>query len=260
MINPEVATALEVAGAAAKGGVGSSFSFNSILSILMGSSMNAMLASIKNVQVIVHLLLLNVTVPANAAIFFGAIAEMVAFDPIDISEYIPQAKAIDPTITVFTVDPKFEALGYESVFFDANLGGLRFILALQILIIVIYIVIAISPCCFTRSKNWVGVKLEAIFFNSLITFIDSTFLVFLVTGMENVKQAMDGDVPYNYSFWMATIALAICAIEFFAISIFLRCYQKRLDEDKPKKRCGYIYEGLNYKIRGGWALLYPILY
>ena len=110
------------------------------------------------------------------------------------------------------MDPKFEALGYESVFFDANLGGLRFILALQILIIVGFIVIAISPCCLTRAKRWVGVKLEAIFFNSLITFIDSTFLVFLVTGMVNVKQAMDGDVPYNYSFWMATIALAICAI------------------------------------------------
>ena len=101
MIDPGVATALAAAGAAAKSVVGSSFSFNSIMSILTGSSMNAMLASIKNVQVIVHLLLLNVTVLANAAIFFGAIAEMVAFDPIDISEYIPQAKAFDPTITVF---------------------------------------------------------------------------------------------------------------------------------------------------------------
>ena len=101
MINPGVAVALAEAGAAANFGVGSSFSFNSIMNILMGSSMNAMLESIKNVQVIVHFLLLNVTVPANAAIIFGAIAEMVTFDPVNISEYIPQAKAIDPTITVF---------------------------------------------------------------------------------------------------------------------------------------------------------------
>ena len=43
-----------------------------------------MLSSIKNVQVIVHLTLLEVIVPGNAQIFFGAIAEMVAFDPIEI--------------------------------------------------------------------------------------------------------------------------------------------------------------------------------
>ena len=42
-----------------------------------------MLAAIKNVQVVVHLTLLTVVVPANAQIFYGAIAEMVAFDPVE---------------------------------------------------------------------------------------------------------------------------------------------------------------------------------
>ena len=96
----------------------------------MGSSMNAMLASIKNVQVVVHLTLLNVIVPANAQIFFGAVAEVVTFDPVDVSEYIEAAKSLDPEFTDFEVDPSFEQMGYESVFFDSNLGGLRFILAI----------------------------------------------------------------------------------------------------------------------------------
>ena len=96
----------------------------------MGSSMNAMLASIKNVQVIVHLSLLNVIVPANAQIFFGAVAEMVVFDPVDVSEYISAAKVFDAVFTDFEADPDFEQLGYESVFFDSNLGGLRFILVI----------------------------------------------------------------------------------------------------------------------------------
>ena len=47
-----------------------------------------MLSAIKNVQVIVHLMLLSVVVPANAQIFYGAIAEMVAFDPIEIDMII----------------------------------------------------------------------------------------------------------------------------------------------------------------------------
>ena len=33
-----------------------------------------------------------------------------------------------------------------------------------------------------------------------------------------------------------------------------------MNEEKNKKRCGYIYQELNYRVRGGWALLYPIVY
>ena len=47
-----------------------------------------MLGSIKNLQVIVHLCLMSVIVPANAWIVFEQIFKMIAFDPIDISEYI----------------------------------------------------------------------------------------------------------------------------------------------------------------------------
>ena len=42
-----------------------------------------MLQAIKNVQIIVNLTLLSVVVPASAQIFYGAIAEMVAFDPVE---------------------------------------------------------------------------------------------------------------------------------------------------------------------------------
>lgn len=31
-------------------------------------------------------------------------------------------------------------------------------------------------------------------------------------------------------------------------------------KEKSKKRCDYIYGDLNFRIRGGWALAYPILY
>ena len=87
-MKPEVAAALSSAGTAAAASIGTSFSFNFILNILMSSSMQSMLSSIKNVQVIVHLTLLSVIVPGNAQIFFGAIAEMVAFDPIEIDQLI----------------------------------------------------------------------------------------------------------------------------------------------------------------------------
>ena len=47
--------------------------------------MNQMLGSIKNLQIIVHLCLLAVIVPANAQILFTHLFDMIAFDPIDVS-------------------------------------------------------------------------------------------------------------------------------------------------------------------------------
>ena len=83
-INPSMAEALQAAGSIASASVGTSLSFNFVLNILMRTSLNSMLSAIKFLQIVVHLTLLSVIVPANAQIFYGAIAEIVAFDPIEL--------------------------------------------------------------------------------------------------------------------------------------------------------------------------------
>lgn len=45
-----------------------------------------MLGSIKNLQVIVHLCLFTLIIPANADMFFAALFDMIAFDPIDVED------------------------------------------------------------------------------------------------------------------------------------------------------------------------------
>ena len=64
------------------------------------------------------------------------------------------------------------------------------------------------------------------------------------------------------SFYFAIAALIVCALELVLVPIwfFITFRKGTLDEKKNKKRCGYLYEDLNYKIRGGWTLCYPILY
>ena len=61
---------------------------------------------------------------------------------------------------------------------------------------------------------------------------------------------------------MAVISLAICALELLIVPIFLfkKFSNKTLDDERNKKRCGYVYEDLNYEIRGHRTLLYPIFY
>ena len=56
--------------------------------------------------------------------------------------------------------------------------------------------------------------------------------------------------------------MLVCLIEIVAVSLFLRRIFKRneLNQERHKNRCGYVYEELNHKNRGGWALTYPIFY
>ena len=49
-------------------------------------------------------------------------------------------------------------------------------------------------------------------------------------------------------------------MEPIAVLIFMIRNYKSLDTDKHKKRCGFIYQELNYKVRGAKALSSPILY
>lgn len=89
--------------------------------------MNQMLSSIKNLQVIVHLCLLSVIMPANSQIFFEYLFEMIAFDPVDVDDLINDMfglKDDDPGLK-----DAFVQLGYESAFFVTNMGSLLFILA-----------------------------------------------------------------------------------------------------------------------------------
>ncbi len=47
-----------------------------------------MLAAIKHLQVITHLCLMSVIIPANAQIYFGYIFTVIAFDPIEIQDQV----------------------------------------------------------------------------------------------------------------------------------------------------------------------------
>ena len=85
-VDGDFAVALDIAGGLAAGTVGGSFSFNFILNLLMGTSMSQLLGSIKPLQVIIHLSLMSVDVPGTAQSIFGAIAELVVFDPIPVED------------------------------------------------------------------------------------------------------------------------------------------------------------------------------
>ena len=88
-----------------------------------------MLGSVKNLQLIVHLTLMHVLVPANAQILLSAIFEWVTFDLFDTSSltgsyYSPSEVEVSDSL---------EQLGYESAFCLINLGSCFYFIFAQLI-------------------------------------------------------------------------------------------------------------------------------
>ena len=157
---------------------------------------------------------------------------------------------------------KFEGLGYESAHFLTNLGSLLVIILVQLFLIPVYYGISVFPKCHKKARDYSSKSLNSCFWNGVLTFIDGTFLLLVLAALFNVKQNYEGSVEKDASYYLAIVALLICALELIIVPIFFfrQSKKKKLGSEKNINRCGYIYSDLNYRIRGGWALSYPILY
>ena len=97
-------------------------------------------------------------------------------------------------------------------------------------------------------------------FNSLLVAIDGTFFIICMTASINIKKVLDGTINANSSFGFSFLGLIVCYTELLCTAGFLKFNYANLDDEKKKKRCGYMYEGLKYAKKGGIALIYPLIY
>ena len=92
--------------------------------------MNRLLGYVKNLQILVHLTLMTILMPANAQVLMSAVFKKVTFDAFDTSSL---------TLTFYTptepdVDDKLAALGYESAFCIINMGSCLYLIFGQLII------------------------------------------------------------------------------------------------------------------------------
>ena len=221
-----------------------------------------MLGSFKILQLINHLVLFDVIVPANAQIFYGSLADILAFDPIDVAESIFDFFHFDQT-GLEEMSDKFVQIGYDSPYVLKNFGCLLIITLIQIQFILslstVYMGYKMLKCSSTgRVHVWMINKLNGIFFNGILIFIDGTFFIVILMTMINIRETTQGKIGYNFNFYTAVIIFSIYVLQIIIIAVVLIFYQKRLEEEKFVKRIGHVYEALNYKIRGRRVLFYPI--
>lgn len=206
-------------------------------------------------------------IPANADVFFSELFDMIAFDPIDVQDFLEAMFSIgedtqEISDALSDINEKLEDLGYESAYFLTNIGSLILVVFLQLLLIPLSLAVWKLRFCKPSIKKRAKKQVKGCFFNGILTFIDGTLVVILIMGLINTKMVSQGNIEADSSYFFSVLFLIACAAEMilFPIFVLVRFRQGTLDDKKNKKRCGYAYEELNYKIRGGTTLLYPVMY
>lgn len=87
-MNPSGAHSLQAAATAVKSASKSVVIINLFLNIFLGNAMQMLFAAIRKLAIMVHLLIINVKIPANAQFFFAGLLGFVTFDIIDVKPYL----------------------------------------------------------------------------------------------------------------------------------------------------------------------------
>ena len=61
---------------------------NFAMNMIFSGALQEMLSAMKKMQIMIHMLLINVLIPPTAQIFFSSLLKLVTFELIDISSYL----------------------------------------------------------------------------------------------------------------------------------------------------------------------------
>ena len=133
------------------------------------------------------------------------------------------------------------------------------ILLAQLLLVLVFVVLFYCPHCMEKVKDSVGRKIDSVFFNAFLAFIDGTFLVIVLMAMINIDSVLKGRDEENLSYYTALIFCFLITLQYVGVFLFFAVNRKTLNSESNKKCCGYIYEELNFNVRGNMALAFPLL-
>ena len=146
-----------------------------IVSILFNSVLSTLLGSILVLQILAHLSLANIYLPANLLQTFKLLISFISFDFFLPFEYIE----VDFT-EVGSWSPNFDWLGYDTVNFLEVIGSIAIIAAIQLLRVLISLML---KTCERKCRSWKCCEQifsgSAVWMSSL-TFINATFFEIVV--------------------------------------------------------------------------------
>jgi len=181
----------------------------------------------RSLQIISHMILIEVEVPSETQYYFKLILRVSAFDPINMDGLYDLLMGLenDPVST------NFEALGYESAFIIRNMGSLCLIILLMPVIYfttrgVLSLICCGSTACQNTAHRWKFLIKQAIKWNGLIEFVNDIYLVVAITSFINLRnlESQEHSVASTINYVVAILA---CAMVICFPLVIVRVYIKR---------------------------------
>jgi len=211
---------------------------------------------IRKLTIMVHLLLVDVKIPANAQFFFKGLLKFVKFDVLDfVNPYLRHGLNLAETVEL---DNNFVQLGYESSYFILNMSTLFLVMIYFALMLIFYA----ATLCLTNPKivKCRNKMMNGLVWNQVICFITESFMVMAVCTVTNLSQSFiftSFGTFLNSNLTMIGVII-ILGFPLFAL-MFLLKYHSRLSEKLFKDKYGELYKSIRTKQEGKAVLFEPFI-
>ena len=183
--------------------------------------------------------------PGNAAIFFGHIMSIAAFDFIEFGDIIHEAFSIEATDPI---NDQFNSVGFESQYFLNNLGTIALFYIVYLLFVLV--VTPLLVCCgrYSISIMKKSKRLnQKIYWNSFLTLLNETFMILIVSVLLNMQIFSVESPGLTVMSILCAFMLLVAVIAPVIIICRLCKFFDKLKEKEWKLRYSAFYADLNLK-------------
>jgi hypothetical protein len=208
--------------------------------------------------------MIAVNYPPESLIFFGGMMNLVNFNVIDLTDFYNRILHLDPnSVGNRPLNSQFELMGFCSLYFVQNFGGLLLVALSPFIDNLLWKICKFlsdrkhALCAFLVKRSfqtsWVGFWLS---------FLNEMFIFLLVCVGINLRNHFEwkefGDAISSLLSLLIGSALVILPI-FVAVFYSQRKILKRIwkSDEEFIQRFGGVIQGLNFRRKGVYALIYP---
>ena len=207
-IEPSRAATIKAASQSLSNGGTSVLFFAAFLSFFLNFAMNSVLAQVRSLGLITHLMMMQLNYPAESNLFFSTIFEYVTFDLLPVEDIYGEVFIWENV----PYSDQAEAIGYESRYAIDNTGSLLIYILLIVAQLMLVAIILRSCSPDRRIHKWAATKLNG-FLPSSIDILSEFYLNIAFSLGINVSDFKLVDVTHAIRF--SNIFAVLLAITIF---------------------------------------------
>lgn len=228
---------------------------NFVKNLIVGGALSEMFASIKKMQIMIHLAMTNVNFPANAQIFMSGLFSFVTYNLIDLEGTMRRITGIEDTEQI---SPNAYFLGYHSVYLLVLISNVL-VSILSVLGSLTFFFIA----KFTKNERIVKYREELrkkLFWNGVLSLNSEMHLILCICVSIQFKNLKFTDKAKGFSSVLNFIFFVFIFGSTAVSAYIVQKHKSRLNTKSIKQQFSSLYEDLNIKrTQSTWVLQEPLI-